>query len=92
MNRDEMKSELLSNVCNVVFTKADGSERHMRCTLNPLLIPSNPLVKLTKTSDETRVENLDVLRVFDLEKEDCRSFRVDSVKQFSAEQNHQQAS
>jgi hypothetical protein len=59
----------------VSFTKKDGSSRDMLCTLAESLIPSDkrPKTENTKFSDEA-------LRVFDLDKQEWRSFRWDSIK------------
>ena len=59
----------------VVFTKKDGTERKMRCTLSENKIPSE---KMPKNSGKTKSE--DALAVFDVKKSDWRSFRWDSVK------------
>ena len=69
-----LHDEFLKGVC-ITFTKTDGTEREMRCTLAPTLIPEDKTPKETgrKTSDE-------VQRVFDLEKGEWRSFKWDSVK------------
>ena len=60
---------------DILFTKADGTERQMRCTLNENKIPAAFAPKSTerKKSDE-------VLPVFDIENQGWRSFRLDSVK------------
>jgi hypothetical protein len=70
---------------NIKFTKKDGTERAMLCTLNESRIPSDKKPKqldaefanaektATKSSDEA-------LRVFDIEKQAWRSFRWDSIK------------
>jgi len=59
----------------VSFTKKDGSNRDMLCTLAESLIPEDkkPKTENTKFSD-------DALRVFDLDKQEWRSFRWDSIK------------
>jgi hypothetical protein len=59
----------------VLFTKKDGTDREMSCTLAESLIPSDkrPKTENTKFSDEA-------LRVFDLDKKEWRSFRWDSIK------------
>jgi len=59
----------------VSFTKKDGSNRNMLCTLAESLIPEDkkPKTENTKFSD-------DALRVFDLDKQEWRSFRWDSIK------------
>ena len=59
----------------VTFTKVDGTKRDMRCTINDILVPEDKHPKGTKQLKE----NLDVIRVYDLDSDGWRSFRVDSV-------------
>lgn len=66
---------LHNHIVTVRFTKKDGTERLMKCTTNMNLIPTE---KISSGSSE-RIVNEDVKRVFDLEKNDWRSFRKDSV-------------
>lgn len=71
----ELKEKLREKVAEVTFTKADGTERKMVCTLMDEYLPEispRPL-------EEARKENDSVLAVWDLEKEAWRSFRLDSV-------------
>jgi len=77
MNRDELKTLLQKPSITVSFTKKDGTERAMKCTRSMDVIPEefHP-----KTQSEEVEENLDILKVFDLEVNGWRSFRVDSVK------------
>ena len=82
MLREKMREILQANVCEVQFTKADGSPRTMRCTLMPDSLP--PL----KTDGKQRAENLDIVPVWDVEAEGWRSFRVDSVKSFATVHGH----
>ena len=80
MTRDEMKSQLHSGVYEIHFIKADGSIRVMRCTLMEEFLPA-PLL-LTEDGSEPqkkRLENEDVLPVWDLQENGWRSFRLDSV-------------
>jgi len=63
---------------HVTFTKKDGSERVLKCTLVESRIPENKRPK-DKT---TGVSSNEAVRVFDVEKQDWRSFRWDSVKSF----------
>jgi hypothetical protein len=65
----------------VTFTKADGSDRVMKCTLNPEQLPKVELKEDTKP----KKENTDYLRVFDLEKNEWRSFTIKKVKQVKFE-------
>ena len=57
----------------VVFTKKDGTERTMKCTLMEKFLP--------ETVGSDRPRNDETLAVYDLEKEGWRSFRWDSIKQ-----------
>jgi hypothetical protein len=59
----------------VSFTKKDGTDRDMLCTLIESKIPEDmkPKTEGTKASDST-------LRVFDLEKQGWRSFQWDTIK------------
>jgi len=59
----------------ITFIKKDGTERKMFCTLAENKIPSE---KTPKKSGKAQSD--DSIAVFDLEKQDWRSFRWDSVK------------
>jgi len=77
----EFRTWLISHMkfgpITVTFTKKDGTERVMSCTLKPELLPEQVL----KEGSTPRKENLDSLRVFDLEKKEWRSFIIKSIKQ-----------
>jgi hypothetical protein len=77
MTRDELKEMLRDGAWTVTFTKTDGTERKMLCTLKAELIPQEE-VEGTKRVHKV---NEEVLPVWDLEKDAWRSFRVDSVKE-----------
>jgi hypothetical protein len=78
ITREEMIKELRTNICTVIFIKADGSERHMECTLMPAFIP-----EYKEDYKVSSVINLDVIKVYDLESQGWRSFRVDRIKEFN---------
>ena len=61
----------------VTFTKKDGTERVMNCTLQPELLP---VVEL-KEDVKPRKESTTSMRVFDLEKNEWRSFTIKKVTQ-----------
>ena len=65
---------LKSGLC-VTFTKKDGSERLMWCTLSESKIPSE---FAPKGSEKAKSD--EVLPVFDVESDGWRSFRWDSIK------------
>ena len=78
--KEWLKGILREREVTVIFTKKDGTERKMLCTLSENKIPEE---KVPTGSGKT--QNGDALAVFDLEKEEWRSFRYDSLKSFSAE-------
>jgi len=65
----------IKDLC-VTFTKKDGTERAMRCTLVEGRIPAD---KIPKTATEGSTSAGSAVRVFDTEKSEWRSFRWDSV-------------
>lgn len=69
-----LKDENAKDVC-ITFTKKDGTDRNMFCTLVESRIPSE---KQPKT-ETTGTDSGSALRVFDTEKQEWRSFRWDSV-------------
>lgn len=75
-DRNTLNTALHEGVITVLFTKKDGSEREMTCTRKYETIPEAH----RPTGDSPpRIENPDVLKVYDTENEGWRSFRVDSV-------------
>jgi hypothetical protein len=60
----------------VTFTKKDGTERAMQCTLIEGRIPTD---KIPKTTGSPSTSDGSAVRVFDTEKSEWRSFRWDSV-------------
>ena len=71
MKRDTLIKNLQKQVMKVTFTKVNGDERVMDCTLQEHMVPP--------TSLENRKENEEVLPVFDINKGEWRSFRMDSI-------------
>ncbi len=61
----------------VTFTKKDGTERIMNCTLEASELPVQEL----KEGAKTKKENVDIVSVFDLQAKSWRSFTLKSVKQ-----------
>lgn len=70
---------LHSNEVNVTFTKKDGTERDMRCTLKPELLPK---VEITE-GKKARKKSETSIAVYDLEVQGWRSFNWRSVKRFA---------
>ena len=71
---------LREGVCEVIFTKKDGTDRRMICTLDMSGIPEKDV---PKTDGNVTAVNTESVRVYDLEVEGWRSFRIDSVKEFA---------
>jgi hypothetical protein len=61
----------------VTFTKVDGTDRVMRCTLEEDKLPKVEI----KEGAKPRKESTTSMRVFDLEKNEWRSFTLKNVKQ-----------
>jgi len=87
--RDWIKSLLQQGSITVTFVKADGTDREMLCTLNPDKLPTvaGPIDGIVKESKERKKPDEHSLRVFDLEKNEWRSFRFDRLKKVTAELN-----
>ena len=79
---EDYKMVLKESVANVVFTKADGSERKMRCSLRPQDLPA---IEAAKTDTNPKKQSTEAIAVWDLDAQGWRSFRIDSVKDFSTE-------
>jgi len=73
--KDWLKSVLNDGVATITFTKTDGTERVMKCTLDRKMVPEPKVVH------ESRLRSIspDVLPVYDIEAQGWRSFRWDSV-------------
>ncbi len=76
IGRKWLKSALEKEVVEIVFTKKDGSERVMKCTLKEDVLP------MIQSDDGTsiRAKSKETLAVWDIEAEGWRSFRWDSIK------------
>lgn len=80
LKREELYELLRTHILKVTFTKADGTIRHMRCTLMDALMP----VKAISELYEATVINENAISVWDLDKTDWRAFRLDSVIEYDA--------
>jgi hypothetical protein len=75
---NELKTALHCGICEIDFIKVDGSRRLMKCTNNIPIIDRHEVVR-EKTTARTRPANENLLVVFDLEKNDWRSIRIDTI-------------
>ena len=93
--RDWVRSLMQVTEVKIEFLKADGTLREMHCTLNWDQIPTNkhpgqPSVDgIVREGHERKQPDEHSLRVFDLEKQEWRSFRFDRLKKIVAELNFQ---
>ena len=76
MKRDTLIKNLQKKVMRVTFTKVNGEERVMDCTLQEYMLP--------ETVESNRKQNEAVLPVFDINKGEWRSFRMDSITKIEA--------
>ena len=94
---DWVRSLLDKQPITVTFIKADGTDRTMRCTLNGTFIPQKPpMVSITGRVDGLTTESKRpqqkpkkpdpaVIKVYDLDADAWRSFRMDRLKKITAE-------
>lgn len=66
----------INETVTVTFIKQDGTERVMNCTLKPELLPEAKPLAEGKTP---RKESTTSIRVFDIDKQDWRSFTTKNV-------------
>jgi hypothetical protein len=89
--RDWVRSLLQKGPVTVVFVKADGTEREMKCTLSHDLLPAVPTPnkaaepEVVQESKPRKAPDVHSLRVFDLDKNEWRSFRFERLRKVSAE-------
>lgn len=74
--RESVNHLLRENVLKVTFTKKDGTERQMLCTLNQKLLPPR---EDGEEEEAPKAKNPDQINVWDLEKGAWRSFMIDTV-------------
>ena len=77
MNKSELLKNLGEGSMRVTFTKKDGTERAMICTRSLSLIPAD---HQSKAVTEAVTEEMDNIRVFDIEAQGWRSFNFSSMK------------
>lgn len=72
--RNTLTDLLKTNVMQLEFVKVDGSTRNMIATLI-----DEKIVKYERKTEAVKEVNESVLAVFDLQKKEWRSFRLDSL-------------
>ncbi len=79
--RDGLIDMLRHNVVTVTFTKVNGDERVMKCTLRGELIPNAPTRNGELVVEQKSTSNN--VSVWDIDANGWRSFRVENVKNIS---------
>lgn len=74
--RETLKAILSNGESQIVFEKADGTIRSMRCTRDSDSIPSDLVESTVKPA---RAESIDMLPVYDTEKEQWRGFSFEKL-------------
>ena len=97
--RSWVKGLLTNSEINITFTKADGTDRDMLCTLDHSRIPVSvakpvsttaPVDGIVRESRRPKKEpDPHSIRVYDLEKQEWRSFRFERLKKVTATLNFQ---
>jgi len=97
--REWVRGLLQNSEVTVTFTKADGTDRDMLCTLDHSRIPVSvakpasttaPVDGIVRESKKPRKEpDPHSIRVFDLEKQEWRSFRFERLRKVTATLNFQ---
>lgn len=72
--RKEIVDELSKGVHQVTFTKLDGTERTISCTLDSAILPN------LKDKDSAKPINENIITAYCVDKKEWRSFRVENVK------------
>lgn len=80
ITRDDLAKMLINGIVEVEFTKADGKQRVMKCTLNPDYLPE-PDEKEIKEYDgkPQKLVNPDQIRVYDIEADGFRTVTLSKL-------------
>ena len=80
LEKDELRKWLIGvlkeHPVELKFEKKDGSIREMNATLKEDMV-----IAYEKKTEKEKVVNEEVLPVFDIDKQEWRSFRLDSIKE-----------
>jgi hypothetical protein len=79
--REGLVDILRHNIVTVTFTKVNGDERVMKCTLRSEMIPNAPTQNGELVVEQKQSSNN--VSVWDVDSQGWRSFRVASVKSIS---------
>lgn len=80
MTRDDILKQLREGVITVIFTKVNGDEREMDCTLNMDIIPVEAHPKSDGNVREGVDTTINAIKCYDVNAQGWRSFLFDKVK------------
>jgi hypothetical protein len=78
--KENLNELLRNNVVTITFTKVDGAERTMKCTLLGEYVPNAASNGRVLLNEDSTAQNISV---WDVEANGWRSFRINSVKNVS---------
>ena len=84
LTKEDVQNQLHQGICEISFTKVNGEERIMRCTLKEDLLPQQVDIEEI-IQKKSKKSNPDVYAVYDVVAEGWRSFRWDSLISCKAE-------
>ena len=76
LTKEDVQKQLRQGLCEVSFTKVNGEERVMKCTLTEDLLPAQIDVE-EEIQKKSKKSNPDICAVYDVVAEGWRSFRWD---------------
>ena len=85
--RDDILRALKQNLCEVRFTKVNGEDRSMKCTLFPSYLPQNTDFHHLGEMHE-KPENKNTVVCWDIQANGWRSFRIENVSYVEAIENY----
>lgn len=80
--RQELYNLLKSEVLEVNFIKTDGTKRRLICTLLPGYLPAQQDIE-----EQIKRKNENIVCAWDIENQGWRSFRIDSIIEYSKYEN-----
>ena len=78
--RDGILTALREGVVEVTFDKINGTERTMRITLNPALLPGGEAAARHLAEEHRKEENLATVVAWEVELRAWRSFRIENLR------------
>ncbi len=79
LNKYELKQILVNEVKTIIFTKVNGEEREMECTLISSYLPE--IKKEPELLLENKKENDNLIIVWSIKDNGWRSIKLDSIKE-----------